>query len=179
MPADTPPSSDHLVEPAGEGQAAKNHLTKSHLKWMMAALESARLALPVDVPVGAVILKDGQIVASAYNQRELSQDPLGHAELIALRQAARHLGRWRLDDCTLYVTLEPCPMCASAIAQARIPTIIFGAYDTLAGACGSKHALLMPGENGTAPQVWGGILEDPCRALLQEFFSERRMQESP
>lgn len=142
-----------------------------HEFWMRQAVEIARQALPVDVPVGALILHAGQMIATGYNRRELDRDPVGHAEILALRAAAQKLGRWRLSETILYVSLEPCPMCAAAIQQARVGAVIFGAYDPLMGACGS-HLNLLP-DSPTLP-VLGGILEEPCSSLLKDFFKSKR-----
>jgi tRNA(adenine34) deaminase len=142
-----------------------------HERWMNQALEAAQLALPVDVPVGAVLLHQGAVIAQGYNRRELDCDPVGHAEILVLREAALKLGNWRLRETILYVTLEPCPMCASAIQQARVGHIIFGAYDPLMGACGSRFNLL-PSTLETS--VLGGILEAPCSELLKAFFQRKR-----
>ncbi len=138
---------------------------------MNCALEVAQRALPVDVPVGALLLHQGTLIAEGYNRRELDCDPVGHAEILVLREAALTLGAWRLQQTTLYVTLEPCPMCASAIQQARVGQVIFGAYDPLMGACGSRLNLL-PHTSETT--VIGGILEAPCSALLKGFFQKKR-----
>lgn len=147
---------------------------KQHTKAMVIALETAKLALPVDVPVGAVLMKGEQIIASAYNRRDLDNNPIGHAEMLVLQQAAHVLENWRLKDTILYVTLEPCPMCAWAISQARVGRVVYGAHDLIAGACGSKYHLL-PADNNK-PEVIGGILESSCQALLQRFFQERRQE---
>ena len=144
---------------------------------MRVALERARFGAIAsgDVPVGAVILnKNGSIIAMGNNQRELLRDPLGHAELVAIRAAARSLGSWRLDDCTLVVTLEPCAMCAGAIMQTRIPRLVFGAWDEKGGAAGSKWDLLRDPRALHKVEVVSGVLEDECAALLSEFFSEQR-----
>jgi tRNA(adenine34) deaminase len=142
-----------------------------HERWMNQALEAAKLALPFDVPVGAVLLCQGAVIAQSYNRRELDCDPVGHAEILVLREAALKLGTWRLQEAILYVTLEPCPMCASAIQQARVGQIIFGAYDPLMGACGSRFNLL---PNNLETSVLGGILEAPCSELLKAFFRQKR-----
>lgn len=142
-----------------------------HDHWMNRTLEIARRALPDDVPVGAILLYEGEVIAEACNRREQDCDPVGHAEILALREAARTLGRWRLSETVLYVTLEPCPMCAAAIQQARVGQVIFGAYDPLMGACGS-HFSLLP-DTPELP-VLGGILEAPCSDLLKTFFREKR-----
>jgi tRNA(adenine34) deaminase len=143
--------------------------------WMQEALKAAEEALPLDVPVGAVVVYRGEIIARAYNRREIDSNPVAHAELLALQQAAAHLGRWRLSETTLYVTLEPCPMCASAIQQARVSEVIFGAYDPVMGACGSRWAFLM---DASDVAVRGGLLEAPCAALLKDFFREMRTKPS-
>jgi tRNA(adenine34) deaminase len=150
-----------------------NGLIHPHDHWMQQALIAARLALPVDVPVGAVIVHEGQIIAQACNRREIDQNPVGHAEILALQAAASHLKQWRLNEVTLYVTLEPCPMCASAIMQARVGQVIFGAYDPIMGACGSQYSLLPP--TGEIP-VLGGIQEEACSKLLREFFRQARQR---
>ena len=128
-----------------------------------------------DVPVGAVVLNSkGEIIALANNTRELLRDPLGHAELVAIRAAARALGNWRLDGCTLVVTLEPCAMCAGAILQARIPRLVFGAWDEKAGAVGSTWDLIRDPRALHKVEVVSDVLKDECAALLKEFFQEQR-----
>ena len=144
---------------------------------MRVALERARFGAVAsgDVPVGAVMLdKNGSIIAVGNNQRELLRDPLGHAELIAIRSAARALGRWRLDDCTLIVTLEPCAMCAGAIVQSRIPKLVFGAWDEKAGAGGSVWDLMRDPRALSKVEVVSGVMKEECAALLSEFFSAQR-----
>ena len=144
---------------------------------MRVALERARFGAVAsgDVPVGAVMLdKNGSIIAVGNNQRELLRDPLGHAELIAIRSAARALGRWRLDDCTLIVTLEPCAMCAGAIVQSRIPKVVFGAWDEKAGAGGSVWDLMRDPRALSKVEVVSGVMKDECASLLSEFFSAQR-----
>lgn len=127
-----------------------------------------------EIPVGAVIVKDDIIIARAHNTREQRNDPLGHAELSALSAASAALGSWRLDGCDLYVTLEPCPMCAGAVLNARLRRVYFGAYDEVFGAVGSKFNLFYDHRWPNPVCFAGGILEAPCRALLQEFFRKRR-----
>lgn len=142
---------------------------------MRAALGEAAQALALgEVPVGAVVVRDGEIVASAHNEREMGGDPTAHAEVLAIRRAARALGRRRLSDCTLYVTLEPCPMCAGAIAMARLGEVVFGAYDERAGCCGSLYALTEDAAFGAVIPSSGGLLEEKCRALLDRFFAAKR-----
>lgn len=128
----------------------------------------------IDVPVGCLVLKDGQIIGRGHNQREQDQDPTAHAELIAVRQAAEHLKSWRLSDCLLVVTLEPCAMCAEAIIQSRVNTIVFGAYDQRAGACGSAFNLFVSGRSYPLPEIIGGIEEAECERLLFDFFKSVR-----
>ena len=145
------------------------------LRWMTAALAEARFAAASeDVPVGAVLLHDGEVVARASNRTLRDQDPTAHAELLAIRSASATLGRWRLDDCTLYVTLEPCAMCAGAIVLARIARVVLGAWDPKAGMAGSVGDLLRHPRLNHRPEVVGGVLESECGALLRDFFAERR-----
>lgn len=147
----------------------RNH----HEKYLRQAMGLAEQALPVDVPVGALILHQGEIIAQAYNRRELDKNPVGHAEVLALQAAAAHLGNWRLNETQLYVTLEPCPMCASAIMQARVGQVIFGAYDPIMGACGSRYGLLL--DSPELP-VRGGVLESECANQLRDFFKQARQK---
>ncbi len=127
-----------------------------------------------DVPIGAVIVRDGEVIAAAGNQRELKKDPTAHAEILAIRQASEALGGWRLPGTTLYVTLEPCAMCAGAIVLARIPEVVFGAWDPKAGAAGSVMNVLDDPSLNHRPAVTGGVREPECAALLREFFASRR-----
>ncbi len=128
----------------------------------------AQQALPLDVPVGALVLSPtGQVLAEAHNQREALNSPTAHAEILALEAAAKTLGSWRLTGCTLVVTLEPCPMCASAIAQSRLAAVVYGAADPLYGACGSRYNLL---HYPVSVACLGGILADDCQALLRSSF---------
>lgn len=146
-----------------------------HRKWMAEALAQARQgARAGEVPVGAVVVRNGAVLAAAHNRREALCDPTAHAEILVLREAARQLGDWRLADCSLYVTLEPCAMCASAIAQARIPVLVYGASDPERGAVdsGCRPA---DGRGELSPvTVYGGICEQECGVLLEEFFAARR-----
>jgi tRNA(adenine34) deaminase len=139
---------------------------------MERALLLAEDATPLDVPVGALILDaHGTIIGQGVNTRERDNDLLGHAELNAMKQATQHLHNWRLTECTLIVTLEPCAMCAAALAQSRIGRIVYGASDTLAGGCGGSHQhLAWP----CPPELRGGILEDQCASRLRQYFQERR-----
>ncbi|MBA2774120.1 MAG: nucleoside deaminase [Nocardioidaceae bacterium] len=128
-----------------------------------------------DVPVGAVVLgPDGEVVAAAGNEREARRDPTAHAEVIALRAAGEKLGRWRLDGCTLVVTLEPCTMCAGAIVLARLDRVVFGAYDAKAGAAGSLWDVLRDRRLNHRPEVLGGVLADETGAMLRDFFEGQR-----
>lgn len=154
--------------------AFDNPLTP-HDVWMRHALSEARAAFDEDeVPIGAVIVHGERIIAAAHNQREMLKDPTAHAEMIAITQAAEQLGSWRLLDCTLYVTLEPCPMCAGAIVQARIPTVIYGTTDPKAGACHTLYSITADTRLNHQATVIGGVLVDDCRAILQEFFAKQR-----
>jgi tRNA(adenine34) deaminase len=143
--------------------------------WMRLAFDQALRAYEArEVPVGAVIVQGTQIVAEAHNQRETLNDPTAHAEMIALTQAAESLGSWRLMDCTLYVTLEPCPMCAGAIVQARIPRVVYGTADPKAGACHSLYHITSDPRLNHQALVTAGVLQAECRQLLQDFFAEQR-----
>jgi tRNA(adenine34) deaminase len=142
---------------------------------MAAALEEARKAEGHgDVPIGAAIYRDGELLARAGNERELRKDPTAHAEILAIRAAAERLGGWRLPGTTLYVTLEPCAMCAGAIVLARIPTVVFGAPDPKAGAVGSVLDVLGEPALNHRPEVLAGVCEAECAALLRDFFATRR-----
>jgi tRNA(adenine34) deaminase len=143
--------------------------------FMRLALREAQLAVEHDdVPIGAVVAHAGELIAAGHNERELRQDPTAHAETIVLREAARALGSWRVLDAVLYVTLEPCAMCAGAIVLARIPRVVFGASDPKAGACGSVLDVLGEPRLNHRPDVARGLLAEECGALLSEFFASRR-----
>jgi tRNA(adenine34) deaminase len=142
---------------------------------MRLAIAEAHAALEADeVPVGAVIAHHGRVIGAAHNQRETLHDPTAHAEMIAITQAAEALGDWRLEDCVLYVTLEPCPMCAGAIVQARIPQLVFGAADPKAGGCGSLFSIVTDRRLNHQVEVISGILESECATVLKEFFETKR-----
>ena len=142
---------------------------------MKNALDLARDAMRRnEVPVGALIVRDDSVLSSATNRTVRDQDPTSHAEVLAIREAALKLDRWRLDDCTLYVTLEPCAMCAGAIVLARLKRVVFGAWDPKAGMGGSVGDLLRHAKLNHQPEVRGGVLEDECGAVLSDFFSVRR-----
>ena len=138
---------------------------------MKRAIEQAKLA-DGEIPVGAIILKDGEIISSAFNQKEKLNDVTAHAEILAIKKAAQKLNNWHLDDCEMYVTLEPCPMCAWAIINSRIKTVYFGSYDTNYGALGSKIDLRTIA--GSKLKVFGGIMEDECNKILNDYFESLR-----
>jgi len=145
---------------------------------MRTALDEARSAAASgDVPVGAVVVQGDVVVARAANRTVRDQDPTAHAELLAIRAASAALGSWRLEGCTLYVTLEPCAMCAGAIVLGRVPRVVIGAWDPKAGMAGSVGDLLRHPRLNHRPEVAGGVLEDECGALLRDFFAARRRAE--
>lgn len=129
-----------------------------------------------EIPVGAIIVKDGEVIAAATNRKEALNDVTAHAEILALREASEKLGRWRLDDCELYVTLEPCPMCAWAIISSRIKAVYFGSYDVKYGAFGSVIDVRKPANS--AMKVYGGIKEQACNKILNDYFAKLRKQKS-
>ncbi|HVX62489.1 MAG TPA: tRNA adenosine(34) deaminase TadA [Pirellulales bacterium] len=146
-----------------------------HEAFMRLAYQEAQQALEEDeVPVGAVIIHGERVIASAHNQRECLRDPTAHAEMIAITQAAEALGSWRLDECILYVTLEPCPMCAGAILQARIPWVVYGALDPKAGAVHTLYQLLADPRLNHRCQTISGVLAEPCGEILSRFFQQKR-----
>ena len=143
--------------------------------FMRLAIREARRALEhEDVPVGAVVVAGGEVVGAGHNERELRQDPTAHAEVLALREAARRIGSWRILDSVLYVTLEPCAMCAGAIVLGRVPRVVYGTADPKAGAAGSVLDVLGERRFNHRPEVAGGLLREECSALLVDFFSSRR-----
>ncbi len=150
----------------------------THETLMGVALTEAALALDHDdVPVGALVIDEhGTVIGRGHNRREVDADPLGHAELAALREASAHVGGWRLDGCTLVVTLEPCTMCAGALVQARIATLVYGADDAKAGAVVSLFDAVRDPRLNHTPQVIRGVRAEECSALLREFFAQRRGQ---
>ncbi len=142
---------------------------------MKLALDEARKSLEWgDVPVGAVVVHNGKVIGAGYNTRERDNNPLGHAEINAIISASYNLGKWRLDDCEIYVTLEPCPMCAGAILQAKLKKVVFGAYDEKSGAVGSKFNLYYDFKHTHNVLFTGGVMENECLELLQTFFREIR-----
>ena len=145
---------------------------KTDQDWLREALHEAK-KVTNDVPVGALVVQAGKIIGRGHNQREVSGDPTAHAEIIAIRDAAAHLGQWRLNGTVLYTTLEPCPMCAEALLQARVDKLVFGAYDARSGAAGSAFNLFTSGRLYPLPEILGGICEDECQKILVEFFREK------
>jgi tRNA(adenine34) deaminase len=140
----------------------------------LALREAERAMAHEDVPIGAILVSEGEVTAAAHNERELRQDPTAHAEIIALREAARLADSWRLLDAVLYVTLEPCAMCAGAIVLGRVARVVYGASDPKAGACGSVLDVLSEPRLNHRPDVAGGLLAEDCGALLSRFFASRR-----
>jgi len=148
---------------------------REHERFMREALaEAARAAEKGEVPVGCVVVAGGEIIARAHNLRESERNPVAHAEVLALEEAARRRGSWRLEDCTLYVTLEPCPMCAGAAVNARLAGLVYGAADPKAGACGSVLDVARCRGLNHRVEVVGGVLPDECGDVLSSFFAERR-----
>jgi tRNA(adenine34) deaminase len=146
-------------------------------RYMQYAIREAERALEAgEVPVGCVIIHEGELIGKAHNQRETLQDPTAHAEILAITQAAAQLQSWRLENTKLFVTLEPCPMCAGAIILARIPEVYFGAYDPKAGACGTLLNLLEDQRFNHQPALFPGLLAGECGALLTNFFQQIRQQ---
>ena len=141
------------------------------MEFMKLAIDEANKAVR-DIPVGAIIVKDGQVIASAHNTREKDNDVTAHAEILAIRKAEQILGNWRLEDCQMFVTLEPCPMCGWAILQSRIKALYFGSYDSNYGAFSSKIDLRTV--SNSKLEVYGGILEIECNEMLKEFFDKLR-----
>jgi tRNA(adenine34) deaminase len=148
---------------------------KQDQRFMQAAIDQAYIALENDdVPVGAVIVCENKIIAKGYNQRQQLNDPTAHAEIIALTAAAEHIGHWRLLNCTIYVTLEPCPMCAGALVLARIDRLVFGCDDPKTGACGSLYNIVQDNRLNHRLEITKGVLAEDCSKMLQDFFSIKR-----
>ena len=146
------------------------------MRMTMALRAAADAAESGEVPVGAVIFHHDRLIGRAHNQREMLQDPTAHAEVLAITQAASALGSWRLDDCTMYVTLEPCAMCAGALVLSRMSRLVFGAHDPKAGACGSVLDVLSCERLNHTVDVVSGVLAEPCGLILSEFFRARRRE---
>ena len=145
------------------------------VEMMREALQEARLALAEgELPIGCVIVRSGEIIARGHNERERTQDPTAHAEIVAMRRAAQALGSWRLEGCTICVTLEPCPMCAGAISQARLERLVYGAADESYGCAGSVYRIPEDPAFNHFCKSDGGVLEEECAALLKGFFEARR-----
>src|SRR6478736_4542163 len=148
--------------------------------FMRLALREATRALEHDdVPIGALVVRDGEVIGTGHNEREVRADPTAHAEMIALREAARAIGSWRVLDAVLYVTLEPCAMCAGAIVLARVPRVVYGCTDPKAGAAGSVLDVLAEPRLNHRPGVTGGVLQPECAQLLKDFFAARRRRSLP
>ena len=150
-------------------------INKSHSRFMKQAIQLAENAGKLDeIPVGAIVVKENNIIGRGYNQCESLKDPTAHAEIIAITAAANTVEDWRLTGCTLYVTKEPCPMCAGAIINSRLKMVIFGAYDEEKGCCGSLYQLCGDRRFGNTVSVRGGFFEEKCMAILKEFFKTKR-----
>lgn len=166
------------VEPVGSHQyvRASTPVVQQHRLWMGQALElAAQAAAHEDVPIGALVIDgQGEIIGRGFNRREQDADPTAHAEVLAIRQAAEYLGQWRLEDCTLVVTLEPCLMCAGSILLARIPRLVIGAWEEKMGAVGSQHDVLRDRRYPHSVEVFSGVLEEECGEILREFFRHHR-----
>jgi tRNA(adenine34) deaminase len=147
-------------------------MENDHTHFMKLALQEAHQSGD-DVPVGCVIVQDSEVIGSGHNEREAANDPTAHAEIVAIRQAAQKLGAWRLTGATLYTTLEPCPMCAEAIIQSRLSRVVFGAYDNVSGALGSKFNLFCAGRIYPIPEVLAGVEEQACRKTLVDYFARK------
>ena len=150
-------------------------MKQDHSYWMKQALVQAGKAFAAEeIPIGAIVVKDGKVIGRGYNQREQLNDPTAHAEVIAITAAANTIEDWRLTDSTLYVTKEPCPMCAGAIVNARLRMVVFGCYDEEAGCCGSLYQLCGDPRFKTKVAVKGGVMEEQSLSIIQEFFVKRR-----
>ncbi len=150
-------------------------MEKDDYYFMEKALMQARVAYKNgEVPVGAVVVKDGKIISRGHNRRETDKDPTAHAELIAMKNASKKLSSWRLSGCTLYVTLEPCPMCSGLIVNSRIDRVVFGAYDQKAGCCTTLYHLCNDVRFNHRAEILGGVMEDDCGKILSDFFREKR-----
>ena len=156
---------------------ANNQILDNDKKYMRLALREAELAYNLgEIPIGAIIVDEsGSVVASGYNLRESEHDATAHAEVVAIRRACQRLNRWRLNGLTLYVTVEPCPMCAGAIIMSRLTRVVYGIVDSKTGACESLFAILSHPSLNHQPEVRAGVLADECAAIIQRFFRERRI----
>lgn len=150
-------------------------MLKDDYYFMERALNQAKVAYKRgEVPVGAVVVKDGKVISRGYNLRETTNDPTAHAELLAMKKASKKLNSWRLSGCTLYVTLEPCPMCSGVIVNSRIDRVVFGAYDQKAGCCTTLYHLCNDERFNHRAEILGGVMEDACAKILSDFFKEKR-----
>lgn len=164
------------AEPQNKNTSPEEAQEKADIRFMRAAIHLAkRAAANGDVPIGCVIVQGGKIIARGYNKRSLKGDALCHAEILAIHKACRVLGDWRLEDCCLYVSLEPCPMCAGAIVQARIPRVVLGCMNPKAGCAGSILNLLEESRFNHQVEVVRGVLENDCAALMKDFFRKLRL----
>lgn len=155
-----------------ENTATEQTISKDDIKYMRQAIKQAKKAWAnQDVPIGCVIVHDGRVIARGYNRRNMDKTPLAHAEMLAIKKAAKYIGDWRLEDCTMYVTLEPCQMCAGAIIQARIPRVVIGCMNPKAGCAGSILNLLHVEQFNHQAEVVRGVLEPECSALMKDFFA--------
>ena len=146
-----------------------------HEIYVREAVNEAKKAFELDeTPIGAVIVQDGKIIGRGYNRRNSEKNPLCHAEIIAINEAAKYIGDWRIENCTIYVTVEPCPMCAGAIVQARIPTVVFGTENVKAGCCGSVLNLMQQEKLNHRAEVISDVLKEECSSLMKEFFKNMR-----
>ncbi len=169
-------SSDEIHD-MGDNPLASVFSEDTDSRFMLEAIKEALAAAEEDeVPIGAVVAYKGKIIARAHNQRETLNDPTAHAEMIALTQAAEHLSSWRLTGCTMYVTLEPCPMCAGALVNARVDRLVYGPADAKAGACESLFNIVQDPRLNHRLEVVRDFMSEPCRALLQDFFANKRKQ---
>ncbi len=162
------------LNPENERPVVKNPITSPQSFMRHALKEAGKAAAKGDVPIGAVIVKDGIIIGRGHNEKELKKDPTLHAEITAIRKASSSQGSWRLSDCDIYVTLEPCPMCAGAIIQSRIKRLFIGAYDPKGGAAGSVIDIMSVSRFNHQVEVHYGILEDECSNILKDFFKNLR-----
>jgi tRNA(adenine34) deaminase len=165
-----------MTEPEPTETSPESEQMREDLRLMALALaEATQAATEDEVPIGAIVVRDGQVLAATHNQREQLRDPTAHAEMIAITQAAAALNSWRLEDCTLYVTLEPCPMCAGAIVQARIKRVVYGADDPKAGAVRSLYQVLEDPRLNHRAEVVAGVMAEECGHVLSKFFQQKRL----
>jgi len=164
-----------LISPGDADGTIGSSIVDDTAAMQLALAQAAAAEAHDDVPIGAVVVRDGIVIAARHNERELTGDPTAHAEVLAIRDASRVVGHWRLDECTLYVTLEPCTMCAGALVNARIGRVVYGATDPKAGASGSLYDILADTRLNHRPPVESGLLATECGSLLRAFFAARRV----